>query len=244
MSVLSENIKLLRSKEKVSQQWIAEVLSITRGAYQKYEEAKSEPSIATIIKLSNYYSLTIDILLQVDLGKTPPEKIVNLDNRMLFPIQVTENEEQPIEIINKSAQAGYTLGYGDPEFIQSLKTMSLPFLGQGKYRAFPISGDSMQPNVQEGSFVIGEYVEHLNLLKNGKTYVVLTKDDGIVYKRVYKNVKSLELHSDNKFYDPYTISSSDVIEIWEFKAAINVQDDKSIDVSNEELLNSILALKK
>lgn len=244
MSFLSQNLKHLRAKKGCSQQAIADIISITRSAYQKYEEAKSEPPHRTLIKLSNYYSVTIDILLKIDLRKTTEDKLLKLNNRMLFPIQVTEKEEQPIELIPQSARAGYTLGYGDPEFIQSLKTMSLPFLGTGTFRAFPISGDSMEPNVMDGSYIIGEYVEHLSRVKNGKTYVILTNDDGIVYKRVFQQAKSLELHSDNKYYDPYKISLHDVIELWEFKAAINITDDSRNEITNEQLLNMIANLKK
>ena len=243
MSTLSENLKHLRGKKGKSQQAIADTLSITRGAYQKYEEARSEPPHNTLIKISNYYTITIDILLQIDLRKTDPDDLMKLNNRMLFPVMTSKKDKQPIELIPKSAQAGYALGYGDPDFIQSLKTISLPFLGAGKYRAFPISGDSMTPNVKDGSYVIGEYVEHLTQLKNGKTYVVLTKDDGIVYKRVHQGIKSIELHSDNKFYDPYTVSLHEIIEMWEFRAAINVEDLEPDEVTNEQLLETIMALK-
>jgi len=243
MSTLSENLKHLRGKKGKSQQAIADTLSITRGAYQKYEEARSEPPHNTLIKISNYYTITIDILLQIDLRKTDPDDLMKLNNRMLFPVMTSKKDKQPIELIPKSAQAGYALGYGDPDFIQSLKTISLPFLGVGKYRAFPISGDSMTPNVKDGSYVIGEYIEHLTQLKNGKTYVVLTKDDGIVYKRVHQGIKSIELHSDNKFYDPYTVSLHEIIEMWEFRAAINVEDLEPDEVTNEQLLETIMALK-
>tara|TARA_B110001469_G_C9638547_1_gene320607 strand:+ start:391 stop:1137 length:747 start_codon:yes stop_codon:yes gene_type:complete len=243
MSTLSENLKHLRAKESKSQQAIADVIKITRGAYQKYEEGKSEPPHSTLIKFSNYYTITIDILLQIDLRETNPEDLMKLNNRLLFPVMTSEEEKQPIELIPRSAQAGYALGYGDPEFIQSLKTMSLPFLGVGKFRAFPISGDSMLPNVKDGSYVIGEYLEHLTQVKNGKTYIVLTKDDGIVYKRIQQGVKSIDLHSDNKFYDPYTVSIHEIIELWEFKAAINVEDSQPEEITNEQIMDTIMSMK-
>lgn len=243
MSILSENLKVLRARKELGQQGLADILAITRGAYQKYEEGKSEPPHVNLIKLSNYYSITIDILLQVDLRKTDPSDLLKLDNRLLFPVQVTDDDRQPIEIIPESAQAGYTLGYGDPEFIQSLETMSLPFLGGGKFRTFPITGDSMLPNVKSGSYVVGEYVEHLSAVKNGKTYIILTRDDGMAYKRVVKGVKSLELHSDNKYYEPYTITTNDINELWEFKAVISLEDDEPVTVTNEQILDSIVSLK-
>ena len=101
----------------------------------------------------------------------------------------------------------------------------------------------MTPNVKDGSYIIGEYVEHLTQVKNGKTSVVLSKDDGIVYKRVYQGFKSMELHSDNKFYKPYTVLANNIIELWEFKAAINIEDYKPEEVTNEQIMETIMNLK-
>jgi hypothetical protein len=54
------------------------------------------------------------------------------------------------------ASAGYTRGYADPDYIEKLPQMKLPFLPSGKHRAFPIKGDSMPP-IREGSFVIAKF---------------------------------------------------------------------------------------
>lgn len=243
MSILSENLKHLRAEKELSQQALADKLTITRGAYQKYEEGKSEPPHTNLIKISNFYGVTIDILLQIDLRKTNPEDLLSLNNRLLFPVQVNKEDAQTIEIIPESAQAGYTLGYSDPEFIESLDTMSLPFLGSGKYRTFPISGDSMLPKVKDGSYVVGEYVEHPSEIKNGKTYIIITKDEGMTYKRVEGGVGSLKAYPDNSFFDSYSIALHEIKEIWEFKAAIILDDEKPTEISNEQIMEAILSLK-
>ena len=66
-----------------------------------------------------------------------------------------------------------------------------------------------------GSIVIGKYVDNIDFLKDGKTYILLTKEDGIVYKRVEVLDKSLKLISDNKSYEPYVISNNNILEMWE-----------------------------
>lgn len=61
-------------------------------------------------------------------------------------------------------------------------------------------------------------------LKSGETYVVISKSDGIVYKRVtgkFKEQKKLKLVSDNPAYEPYEISGEDVLELWKAKAYIS-----------------------
>ncbi|OJX30425.1 MAG: hypothetical protein BGO86_00305 [Chryseobacterium sp. 36-9] len=82
---------------------------------------------------------------------------------------------------------GYISGYSHVEFIDSLQYMSLPFLRNGKYRAFPVEEDSMPP-YNDGSFILGKYVESKEQLKIGKTYIFITKE-GIVYKRFEKQNK-------------------------------------------------------
>ena len=73
----------------------------------------------------------------------------------------------------------------------------------GTHRAFPIKGDSMLP-VKDGAFVVAKFVEDISDIKDGRTYIVLTKDDGLVYKRVYNKTKDNRLiyycSSDNKAY--------------------------------------------
>ena len=64
-----------------------------------------------------------------------------------------------------------------------LPVMQLPFVPVGKHRAFPISGDSMEPLVKSGSYVVGRFIESVNELKQGQTYIVVTKE-GMVYKRL------------------------------------------------------------
>ena len=75
------------------------------------------------------------------------------NKRVLFPITVNEGNEDLIEIVPAQASAGYLLGYADPEYIEQLQKIKLPFLPTGTHRAFPIKGDSMLP-VKDGSFVV------------------------------------------------------------------------------------------
>ena len=78
-----------------------------------------------------------------------------------------------VEIVSEDASAGYLRGYSDPEYIESLNSLKLPFLPTGKHRAFPIKGDSMLP-IKSGSFVIARYLEDISQLSSGSTYIVLT----------------------------------------------------------------------
>ena len=127
-----------------------------------------------------------------------------------------ESEVVQISFVPVKAAAGYLAGYGDPEFVDELNTFTLPMLGPGQYRAFEIVGDSMLPT-PSGSVIVGEKVEDLEDVKNSNTYVVLSKNEGVVYKRIMKNNRlknKITLFSDNPQYEPYNVSSEDVLEVW------------------------------
>lgn len=245
MSLFSDNIRHLRTKKEVSQTIVAESLAITRDRLAKYEEGKSQPPFEILIKLSHYYHVSIDLLLTADIRKIDIEGLIKLeDNRILLPITVDREGENTIEIIPHKARAGYLNGYSDPEFIEGLQQVSLPFLKNGKFRAFPVSGDSMPPH-REGSFIVGRYVENLGEVRDGKTYILLTKEDGIVYKRLNKNGKnSLMLVSDNSFYEPYAIKASDVLEIWEYACSIATQEAEPENLDPQSIRELLYGIRE
>ncbi|MGV6831278.1 MAG: XRE family transcriptional regulator, partial [bacterium] len=233
---IQANIKHLRSLKKLSQERFADDLGWTRSMVGSYEEGRSEPPIERLIDLSNYFNIPIDILVRKDLRKAKDTSFIEIGNkRVLFPVTVNEDNEDLIEIIPAKASAGYLSGYDDPEYIEQLQKIKLPFLPTGTHRAFPIKGDSMLP-VKDGAFVVAKYVEDINDIKNGRTYIVLTKDDGLVYKRVYSadDENLLLLSSDNKSYKPYFVSKETILELWEFTCCINTQeyDEKELKLSS------------
>src|SRR5204863_2002257 len=104
--------------------------------------------------------------------------------RILATTVDSKNKEN-IEVVPLKAKAGYKSGYADPEFIKGLPTFQLPILyNDRKYRMFQISGDSMLP-IPDKSWVVGEYVENFNDIKDGHPYILLTNDEGIVFKMAY-----------------------------------------------------------
>ncbi|WP_055443415.1 XRE family transcriptional regulator [Lacinutrix himadriensis] len=241
MKFISQNIRHLRSLKGVTQEVFAEDLQVTRSRISSYEEGRSAPTIEMLIQLSDYFKLPIDILLRNDLTKAKDTSFIELRNqRVLFPITVDSDNENLIEIVPVKASAGYLAGYDDPEYIEQLQKIKLPFLPTGKHRAFPIKGDSMLP-MKDGAFVIGRFVEDRSEIKTGKTYVLITLNDGMVYKRVYNNIDlngSLLLMSDNKVYNDYSVPIHEVLELWEFTCSINTQE-----YTEEELkISSILGM--
>lgn len=226
-TILSNNLKELRSRRSWTQVHVADQLAVSREMYSKYETGRAEPPIPALKRIASLYSLSLDILINVDLSKVDLDQLVELEgNRVLLPIKVSPDNENAIEIVTHKATAGYLSGYADPEFIEQLDTLRIPFLGEDKLRAFPISGDSMLP-LQDGSYVVGKYLEDISNYKDGHTYIVVTQDEGIVFKRVFKdkeNSKQLILFSDNEEYAPYSVQLSDIVEMWQFACSITLDE--------------------
>jgi len=223
MSLFSDNIRYLRESRGESQQQTAEMLEMKRGRYEPYESGKVEPPYEILLKISRYFNISIDLLLSVDVRKYPVNTLVKLDNnRILLPVKVDAHGENLIEIVTHKAKAGYAAGgFADLQFISGMDHIHLPWLSKNeKYRTFPIDGDSMPPH-NEHSYVIGKYVEKPSDVVAGKTYIVVTKNQEMVYKRLQKKGKdTFVLHSDNNFYKPYEIKFSEIAEIWEYAGSI------------------------
>ncbi|PZR20162.1 MAG: XRE family transcriptional regulator [Flavobacterium psychrophilum] len=245
MSLFSDNIRYLRLQKKVSQEKLAEELLITRARYVKYESGASEAPYDILKRIAHYYHYSIDLLLSVDIRKVDTAGLIRLeDNRILLPITIDTTGENTIEIIPQKAKAGYLNGYSDPEFIEGLQQISLPFLKNGKFRAFPVTGDSMPPH-RDGSFIIGKYVENLGEVRDGKTYILLTKDEGIVYKRLNRNGKNnLMLISDNTFYEPYSVKVSDVLEVWEYACSIATTEFEPDTMDAQSIREHLIGLRE
>lgn len=245
MSLFSDNIRYLRLQNGITQEKLADELLITRARYVKYEAGTSEAPYDILKRISHYYHVSIDLLLSMDIRKIDMNGLIRLDdNRILLPIAIDKEGDNVIEIIPHKAKAGYLTGYSDPEFIESLQHISLPFLNKGKFRAFPVSGDSMPPH-KEGSYIIGKYIENMGEVRDGRTYILLTKNEGIVYKRLNRNGKNnLVLRSDNTFYKPYSIKVSDILEIWEFACSIATSESEPEIFSKESVLEMFRALRR
>ncbi|GLR19716.1 XRE family transcriptional regulator [Portibacter lacus] len=226
--MLAENLKYLRKKKKLSQQELADTLEIPRTTLGDYERGKTEPNIDTLIRFSSFYETNLDRLLTSNLGLQDYEIIKNQNFRVLA-ISVDQNNNGNIELVDTKAEAGYLESFSDPEYIKDLPKIQFPNIPDGTFRGFEIEGESMLP-MEPGSIVVCSYVENLSQIKDDRTYIIVGKNEGLVYKRVIRNEgrRSLILMSDNPLYAPYEINYEDVAEIWQYYAHLSFSDEKKI----------------
>lgn len=244
---IAQNLKYLRKRKGKSQEEMAQILGLNRSTYSGYENEVAQPSLELLLQLAQTEKIPLEIILSKSLAKMSAQDLDALQGawkgeasgqhlRVLTTVVNAQNEEE-IELISEKVSAGYTSGYADPTYLQELPTLRLPFLSKDrKYRAFPIVGDSMPP-VVHGSYVVGEFVQDWLRLPSNTPCVVVTKEDGIVFKYVQNLLQEqqiLRLSSTNPLYAPFEVHVSEVIEVWRFVSYISKElpdiqlDDASI----------------
>ena len=91
-------LKELRKQNNETQEYVASLIGVTRGAYANIENGKREPDFSALFVLADHYGVTIDELL--DYKRNPSFKIAG-DN--LYPI--TEDEYRIILAYRKALPA-------------------------------------------------------------------------------------------------------------------------------------------
>ena len=155
------------------------------------------------------------------------EDFNNKSLRVLTVVTDTANDERIVHV-PVPAQTSYASELSNPKFIQNLPSFTLPDYKYkvGTHRSFDAAGDSMEPTLFEGDKIVCSFIEPTlweSGMKDGYVYVIVTQDD-IVIRRVYNQLKTnklIEVHSDNRFYEPYTIPLSMIREIWYVRAKIS-----------------------
>lgn len=166
-------------------------------------------------------------------------------------VAVNQTGNENVVYVPIKARAGYLNGYGDAEYIETLPSFNMPHLTNGSYRCFEVYGNSMVRTFFDGDLVFGKYVESLNDIKDGRIYVIVSKNDGIVLKRVINRIEErgkLILKSDNKNgnYPTYTIDAEEVMEVWYVTMFASKQMPEPVDVYDRlhELESQLVELRE
>lgn len=228
---LHANLKFLRKKKSLTQETLANALGISRSKLAGYE-LNINPPLETVLLISDYFGVSIDVLLRKDMGNMSEYKLRQmletdqfLHGRNLRILTTTVDSEgrELIEVVSQRAKASYLAGFSDPDYIEELPRFSLPFLPTDKkHRVFQVDGDSMLP-IPDGAWIVCEYVDDWTVIKDGEKYVVVTEQDGVTFKIAYNQVKDKErllLCSSNPIYKPFYVPVADVREVWRYRLMI------------------------
>src|SRR6056297_766723 len=251
----SGNIKLLRKRRRKTQDDVSQALNMKRSTLSGYENNVGQPGVESLVAISEYYGVTIDTLVKVDLSALSESQLSQLErgydvyikgsNLRVLTTTVDGDNNENIELVPEKAKAGYQRGFADPGFISELPVFQLPFLSrEKKYRTFQINGDSMLP-IPDGSWVTGEFIQDWFNVKDGEACIILTLNEGIVFKIVENRLEKsgmLIAHSLNPIYKPYEISVKEIKELWKFSHYIS-QEMPDPEINNETVLQKLKKLQ-
>lgn len=252
-----KNLRFLRKKMGLNQTQLSDLVRKAHTTIGNWENDVSEPNFTELIEILNIFEIGAHDLLYKDLEnaylnqengtqknqqesipKSIPNSIPNYSLSVAAEppnhygnvpqvVTVDVHGDEKVALVPVKARAGYLLGYGDAEYISNLPVYSLPGLKNGTYRMFEVNGYSMHPTFTEKDIVVCQFVENTRFLRNERVYVVITREHGIVIKRLLNTPQEpnkLVLSSDNNIesnnYPPIVIELSEILEIWQFKYLI------------------------
>jgi transcriptional regulator with XRE-family HTH domain len=247
MSRAGLNLKYLRKLRGWTQEEFATKVNIKRSLVGAYEEERADPRLDVLEIVADIFKVSLDELLLKDLSNQSGSYLMKRRQQ-----KMATADRNVIHFVPVKAAAGYLAGYADSEFIDELNTFTLPMLSGGNYRAFEIIGDSMLPT-PSGSIIVGEKVDNMDDVKSNNAYIVISRNEGIVYKRIVKSNKAknkVSLVSDNPSFQPYQVNSEDIIELWQAQVVIGkVASQQRWDVNSlaslvNNLQDQVSTLKK
>ncbi|MGI9543629.1 MAG: XRE family transcriptional regulator [Cyclobacteriaceae bacterium] len=214
--VLQKNLKHLRESHSLSIQEMANNLGLAhRATYYSWERGDAQPNIHTLLRLAHEFDISVDELLKTDLSKKGKAGSKDQADGIF-----------EVELIPHKAAAGYSAFYADPEWKEEhFRKIKIPFKPpMGEVRAFPIEGDSMEPKVSDGAFVVAVHLQDpKNEVIPGKDYIVVTRDLGIMYKIFFWKKKQAQLVSLNyEKHPPIEIEGEDITQIWRYFCSLDV----------------------
>lgn len=229
----AERLKQARIKRGYTQQQIADEMGITNSTYCGYETGKRQPDVAKIKQLANILNVSGDELLgtefksdKIDLSSSEQAHIIkyrqlNADGQNKVDEYTTDLvdsgkyaiAEQPVidikytemPVYNEPAAAGIGNYLQDSTYeMMSFPLDSIPDSAEFGVR---ISGDSMEPVIQDGSIV---WVKPQVSIENGEVGIFVLNNDAFC-KRLHIDYdkKIVELISDNTNYKPIVIKTID-----------------------------------
>ena len=188
---IRENIIKLRDKYQITQEQLADIAGVSRGAVSQWEGGFSEPRMGAIQKMADYFKITKSNLIE-DNGM----------DEVVYPFvpgskraTSTGKAYAPLKAIGK-VHAGI---FEDEE--QTDRDVCIPADVANNHPGcfvLTVEGNCMNKVVPEGSHVL---IDPRKQPSNGSIVVVETEDYQAIIRRWYKGSQTLMLTADS--YEEY-----------------------------------------
>ena len=213
MSFFGKNIKKIRAIKGLSQQSFAELFSLKRATLGAYEEGRSEPKIDTIIKVANYFSISIDDFLTKEITVN---QLLRFNEGITTDInQIVKASFKEIPFVNSLNSKLFAANFKTSQRYDSLPTITVPMEGNLDFLAFMVK-DLFMVSEEEGLFpndvVIGARREPETLVEGDVVVVLL--DDVLRIRRFANADTGYELAADHIHIPSIYIPFEAVVYFW------------------------------
>ena len=177
-------LKELRVGQHINQEKLSKAIGVSRSTIAMWETGASQPDNDMLKKLSEYFNVTIDYLLENDTTK---------GNSIKAPVLGYVAAGIPIEAIE------------DIVDYEELDTGQ--FNSNYEYFGLKIQGDSMMPRMHDGDVVI---VQKQPDVESGDIAIVCINGDKATCKQLKKHTNGITLIPYNSAYEPMFFTNDEV----------------------------------
>jgi transcriptional regulator with XRE-family HTH domain len=156
--------------------------------------------------------------------KQPVSAPPAFNNQYDLPAPAPLSPDQPgvVPLVMQYQFAEYGQRHRQPDYMAQLPTLRLPTLPVGHFRAFEADSDFPFP----GSLLVGKFIKNWYDIADGRLFVLLVHQQGVVCRRVFNQVKvkgTLLLTADKPNLPSREVPLKDVLEVWEITAFFSQQ---------------------
>ncbi len=222
MSFIGKNIKKIRTTKKLNQAAFAELFDISRSSVGSYEEGRAEPKTDTLVAISNYFSISIDLLITKEITVNDLSGL----KKGIHANQIRDRDSQHEHLnfagnhcpfISLSTSVEYLERNDSTEFVDSLEHLALPLPENINTRGFQVYNENMylkdnrlhQDDILIGSFVNKKFIKDI---PRNQPYIIVFKDQ-IVFSDL--KIQDDNFILQNKF-QLMPIPLANVQEVWTF----------------------------
>ena len=186
-----KKLRKLRTEKQMTGKELGNIVDVTKNAVSNWEVGNREPDTKTLIKIADFFNVSLDDLLEREHGSASKKRVVRIKVYGEIPAGIPLEAYQDIlgwEEISED------MTKGDKEFI-----------------GLRISGDSMLPEYKDGDTII---VLLQGDCENGEHAVVFVDGDNATFKKVIKKEDgSIVLQALNTSYEPLVFTHKQVKEL-------------------------------
>ncbi|MEZ5071722.1 MAG: helix-turn-helix transcriptional regulator [Bacteroidales bacterium] len=173
-------------------------LGMKRSTLSGYENQVALPGIDALLQFAAFYHVAVDTLLKIDLASLRESQVEQLErgedvflkggNLRILASTVGADNQENIELVPVQTRPGTTAASPIRNTSGSFLFRRFLFIEREKIQNLPAQGDSMCHS-GEKAWVTGEYVANWKSLNQREACIVLTLDEGIVFKIIENRIE-------------------------------------------------------